>query len=470
MALYQLGTVVQAYFRYETTIVIEELERENHVFPDVTVCKMNPAELGLFTHSGDQSPSLSLQTYLDEMRHMIESASQSEKKILEELYGLAGYYHTITDNYLQNGRTSRFTVDCHFRKGDGETMPCSELNYSVRFLTPSYPSCILFKTHDFESRKALQSMSAIFYLDDFHPNSVPTFGLDSSFPQSSGVGIFIHPPNTFPDLLSGVAGSPGWDTSIQVREKRRQLARHPYSNCNAENYDNILDDSDFSYTERACRDNCSQSRSISECACLDARFPTSASQRRLYRFCGHLSSKDAMVKNMNCAMNRSVAVDDKCDALCIEKCLTLRYKYQSDSAIWPHETQQLAFYNKYINNARYPANFNIYDDIEAKMATNKNMAYEMLRATSLIRRNFLKVKIFFGRDNVMLIRDMPIYTAASMSGSLGGILNLWIGISFVTVVEVVELFYHLIKVLLERDRTPTTSGDTDGQKQRSTVV
>ena len=162
-----------------------------------------------------------------------------------------------------------------------------------------------------------------------------------------------------------------------------------------------------------------------------------------------------MVSRMRCVLNRTDSVTDRCDEKCVEKCLTLKYHCQTGSAVWPHESRQLAFYRRYIKGRQYPANFNIYDDIQSEIKHSPGMAYERLHSASLIRRNFLKVRVFFGGESVILLRDTPLHTAESVSGSLGGILNLWIGISFVTVIEIGELFYNLATVLFKDDEAAT---------------
>ena len=203
MAFYQLTSIFRAYLRYETSTIIMELEKEPPVFPDVTVCKVNPPEF-----PGEDS-GLTLPNYLNALGHLIENANSHERDTLEELYSLDGYFQTISDKYFVNCTGEKFTTECQFADERGTDTPCYQYNHSVRFLTPSYPTCITFKIPDLKSRQATRAMSAIFYLDDFHPTVVPNYGSDASFPQSSGVVIFVHPPNTLPNIFSGVTGSPG---------------------------------------------------------------------------------------------------------------------------------------------------------------------------------------------------------------------------------------------------------------------
>ena len=48
--------------------------------------------------------------------------------------------------------------------------------------------------------------------------------------------------------------------------------------------------------------------------------------------------------------------------------------------------------------------------------------------------------------------DKPKVTGSQIMGAVGGTLNLWIGISFVTVVEVCELLYRICKTVIKSEK------------------
>ena len=43
-----------------------------------------------------------------------------------------------------------------------------------------------------------------------------------------------------------------------------------------------------------------------------------------------------------------------------------------------------------------------------------------------------------------IYKEMPALTLASLTGTLGGVLNLWIGITFFTIIELVDLMFTLV--------------------------
>ena len=48
------------------------------------------------------------------------------------------------------------------------------------------------------------------------------------------------------------------------------------------------------------------------------------------------------------------------------------------------------------------------------------------------------------------MEDIPKHSVAGLVASLGGTLNLWIGVSFITVVEIIDLIYKLIRHIFTR--------------------
>ncbi len=64
---------------------------------------------------------------------------------------------------------------------------------------------------------------------------------------------------------------------------------------------------------------------------------------------------------------------------------------------------------------------------------------ENIGAARMIKTNFLEVKILFDEATSIKVEEKQKVTIASALGNVGGILNLWIGISFMTLVELFEL-------------------------------
>ena len=106
---------------------------------------------------------------------------------------------------------------------------------------------------------------------------------------------------------------------------------------------------------------------------------------------------------------------------------------------------QYSFYKQFIKNAPFNETFLYYKQVEEKVNQgNLTEALQLITSSDLIRKNFLILEVRMSyTQRVAQYTDVPAVTLENFIGSLGGILNLWVGLSFITIVEVVEL---LIKV------------------------
>lgn len=145
---------------------------------------------------------------------------------------------------------------------------------------------------------------------------------------------------------------------------------------------------------------------------------------------------------------------------CLEACESYTYKSSASSVPWPDEARQIALYRQLIA-PRYPElePFKVYQEIGDLMKTNKTEAFYRLRSIKLIENNFLQLNVFLARSTTIVHREHMITTFAQVTGDFGGILNLWTGISFVTVIQMVELLYVLLGRKKASRRVPRSSAE-----------
>ena len=64
--------------------------------------------------------------------------------------------------------------------------------------------------------------------------------------------------------------------------------------------------------------------------------------------------------------------------------------------------------------------------------------------SDMIKPNFLLLNVNLEDDGYTKVSNTEKFPVIPLVGSLGGILNLWIGITFVTFIEIADLLYQLI--------------------------
>ena len=127
---------------------------------------------------------------------------------------------------------------------------------------------------------------------------------------------------------------------------------------------------------------------------------------------------------------------------------------------WPSDIYILAFYYSYLR-ARAPTDeFKQYEVVlGAALAGNTSEAWQMIKNLDLIKRNFLQLSVTMD-DTMVFEEDKPAIAVSAIVGSLGGILNLYIGFNLITVADFLDFFLTLIidylvsrKAKVEQEKT-----------------
>ena len=131
--------------------------------------------------------------------------------------------------------------------------------------------------------------------------------------------------------------------------------------------------------------------------------------------------------------------------LCAPSCNDIHYETQFLTAPWPVLEQTLPFYALNIKNRSYADMFGIYGEILTEQEVNgSTVAREMLLKQDIIQRNFARIQIKLDFSKIYIYKDVPTFTFTSFVSSLGGLLNLYSGISCVVFIEIIDLFYNIL--------------------------
>ena len=63
----------------------------------------------------------------------------------------------------------------------------------------------------------------------------------------------------------------------------------------------------------------------------------------------------------------------------------------------------------------------------------------------VIKKNFMQLNFYIEERSMLVMTESPASTIPTIFANLGGILNLWAGITFYTFIELVELVYYLLR-------------------------
>ena len=136
-------------------------------------------------------------------------------------------------------------------------------------------------------------------------------------------------------------------------------------------------------------------------------------------------------------------------------CLTQCVEHHSELAIssieWPDINHELAFYNSYIKGRAFESRFSdtyepINDMVKNLDKYNREDMEKLkleLMDTTLIEDNFLKFHIHWPQYIFQSYEDEPKFTLTGFFAKLGATTNLYAGITFILIFEVLELLYNI---------------------------
>ena len=156
---------------------------------------------------------------------------------------------------------------------------------------------------------------------------------------------------------------------------------------------------------------------------------------------------DVYVNRTNCMkqilMDDNLRSFDNCPELCEEVLVSNSISHTK----WPLLSTQLNFYQEVIKPGPHSQKFLIYEDILNHVNSGiHTQAETMLKQTTLIEDNFVLLEYDSLSTKFLITENVAQVTIHDLLSQLGGVLNMYAGISMVLTVELIDLIlsclYH----------------------------
>ncbi|XP_072299035.1 acid-sensing ion channel 2 isoform X1 [Eucyclogobius newberryi] len=291
-------------------------------------------------------------------------------------------------------------LSCKYR---GE--PCGAHNFSSVFTR--YGKCYMFNAAE-EGRSLRTTMKGgtgnglEIMLDIQQDEYLPVWGDTEDTAFEAGVRVQIHSqaePPFVHELGFGVA--PGFQTFVATQEQRLTYLPPPWGECEWR----ALESGFFQvYSVTACRIDCETRYIVENCNCRMVHMPGDAS------YCTPEQYKDCAEP----ALAKLSAVEGS-SCMCRTPCNMTRYNKELSMVKIPSKTS-----------ARY---------LQKKF--NKSEKY--------ITDNILVLDVFFEALNYETIEQKKAYEVAGLLGDIGGQMGLFIGASILTILELFDYAYEVVK-------------------------
>ena len=480
LAIYQCWSLLHLYFEYPvTTSIKEETTKQIQLPPDITVCNVNPFSGRKQAFDGVVKP----QDYrkLLENNVMImkdkrdkpppqedpgdknsqpQSPPQQNFKLesLEsELATVRGYYQYIGDNdAMKVGHKKHdLILQCELLSGNTAMnldLPCENYTQTRLIQHPDYFNCYTIMTMDNVTEvtnETVYGASFLVHLDQAGERYLSDLRKSGMEHDSYGAKVIIHERNSAPFTSYSTDVSPGQFTRISVTLTERLRMSHPYGDCienqvTETSLNELMETNKFNYSQDACLIQCTQESINKKCNCTDPYLVIPSMESTQFPFCGKFGDDVNLVCNRLVCAKAAKKAAKHCTSACPLPCYEHQYQVSSSTLKWPSIQAKVNLFDKL---SRYPPGkaMPAIEQVRKESEGNMTLARQILLQDDFIDRHFVKVQVFYRDFKMMSIIDAPTITFVQLVSQLGGILNLWAGITVVLMVEVAELFYHLLK-------------------------
>ena len=262
-------------------------------------------------------------------------------------------------------------------------------------------------------------------------------GLPNAMTSTYARGLYVFMLNAteypYDYTMSPYIVSPGNGMIIVPQRQFYSQYPTPYSDCNVRednelSVDNLADktlfwevvDTEYDYSQRACFSFCQQMLTVEKCGCMQFKI--------LYTIDGYdycMSTNETTCQSsVNSMFTTGTYRTDNCLAYCPNECVQRLFKPTISTYTYPTSVS----YQTYLKNL---------SSLASKYSDQADY-------TDHLSQCVVQVLVYYDMLAYIQVEEEPKMTAEDLLGILGGHLHLFLGMSLLSFVEVIELFILFI--------------------------
>ncbi|XP_048584124.1 degenerin unc-8 [Nematostella vectensis] len=243
--------------------------------------------------------------------------------------------------------------------------------------------------------------------------------------QEAGVKVLLSDQRNVPfPFTDGFSVQPGVSASVGIRKLVINRI-DPFNNGSCYSGDGLEKDNIYSkhkslkYSVQGCMSSCLANSEFSICNCTEGKF----------RVKGRPCMSESEVKCLNTVNKMYEKGTLGCTRKCPQPCSHFSFRRTISQSQWSES----------------------YEQTFQKMVMKSGKGFDKkMRDASVLRQNFLRVKLFYEELNTEAITYSRSYTTESFLGDVGGQLGLWIGVSVITCAEFFKLLIDVVWCLARK--------------------
>ncbi|KAH9494543.1 hypothetical protein Btru_042390 [Bulinus truncatus] len=498
-ATLQLSLLVRKYLQFQVVELSEIKDSMPVEYPSVTICNTDPISLRKIRQSVTKAESVKLKNWL----RFIQRFNFEQISFIDSI---RAFYENLKDEAKQISHDLQdMLIHCRFNREE-----CSVTNFTTSF-DGNYFNCFTFNGGHIKRNLEMHAtgpengLSLIISIekDDPLPGTYGIYNFDNNILHSAGVRVVVHAPGSMPSPVDhGIDIPPGYSSSVGLKAVLHSRLPEPYGNCSEGSLQGMQK---YRNTFFACLQLCKQRQIISQCGCKSSALPDLPTTN--VTFCGEIPDWEDILYNvsgkstegmfiptpaleceerMQRELNNDRAYEMSCQ--CFQPCSETSYLKSVSLSYWPLEFYQLSLLERFLNYSDKEHFMTVAYDYLAELAkkgqsemarndsnlddllSNSNSSQDKLKskaASDLIRQTMLRLNIYLEDLSVVEYRQLPAYGLADLFADIGGTLGLWMGISVLTIMELMELIIRLICLVfnVEKDQTPIPKDESSIKSQ-----
>lgn len=249
---------------------------------------------------------------------------------------------------------------------------------------------------------------------------------------SSGLYLAVHNQSYHPLIPDeGIQIPSGKSNSVAIKRTFLKKLEHPFSDCISEgsNYNSDLYRYTISiskYTQKYCLKFCYQKLVIEKCSCIN-------SQYRIFNLndtkpCLTPSQLECMFQ-VNEIFYSNDYIKNNCEPYCPIECTVIDYSLNVFGTDFPGYG---------------------YANFMTRQATSPYYRTENPSFHSDIKKEILEVNVFYDSETYVEIFDQPSLDVSSFVSNIGGQLGLFLGMSMLSMIEILDLLLRVILNFVHR--------------------
>uniref|UniRef100_A0A8D0B135 Uncharacterized protein n=1 Tax=Salvator merianae TaxID=96440 RepID=A0A8D0B135_SALMN len=397
---------VAYFFSYPHVTKLDEVTAPSLTFPAVTICNLNEFRFSKITrndlyHVGDLLALLDAR-YEISQAHLADPETLAALRDKADFKGFRARPFDMAEFYNRTGHDlADMLWQCTFRGAD-----CSASNFSVIFTR-------LGKCYTFNSgASGYELLTTVkggtgngleLMLNIQQDEYLPVWGDTDETSYEAGVKVQLHSQNEPPAIDQlGFGVAPGFQTFVSCQQQRLLYLPPPWGDCKTSRPGESIFFANYSLA--ACRIDCETRYLAENCNCRMVHMPGNANicTPEQYKECAD-PALDFLVEKDN----------EYCS--CQTPCETVRY-------------------GKELSVVKIPSK-----------ASAKYLAKKYNRSEQYIAENLLVLDIFFEALNYETIEQKKAYEVAGLLGDIGGQMGLFIGASLLTILEIFDYLYEVLR-------------------------